>query len=74
MKPMAEFLTKHTPELHTPAPNEELLALAEQVRTLLASFDPSDPAVAAVKASEAYQKVAHLIEGAEACVFGGLTQ
>ena len=53
---------------------KELLALAEQVRTLLASFDPSDPAVAAVKASEAYQKVAHLIEGAEACVFGGLTQ
>lgn len=74
MKPMAEFLTKHTPELHAPAPGEELLALAEQVRTLLASFDPSDPAVAAVKASEAYQKVAHLIEGAEACVFGGLKQ
>lgn len=69
MKPMAEFLTMHTPELHTPAPSAELLSLAEQVRTLLASFDPSDPAVAAVKASEAYQKVAHLVEGTDA---GGL--
>lgn len=69
MKPMVEFLTKHTPELQAPKPSTELLALAEQVRTLLAACNPEDPAVEAVKASEAYQKVAHLIEGIDG---GGL--
>ena len=63
MKPMAEFLAKHTPELQPPPPSPELLALAEQVRTMLAAYDPNDPAVAALKASPAYQKVAYLIEG-----------
>ena len=60
---MAEFLAKHTPELQPPPPSPELLALAEQVRTMLAAYDPNDPAVAALKASPAYQKVAYLIEG-----------
>lgn len=63
MKPMAEFLAKHTPELQAPPPSPELLALAEQVRTMLAAYDPNDPAVAAVKASPVYRRVAHLIEG-----------
>nr|WP_326126680.1 glycosyltransferase [uncultured Oscillibacter sp.] len=63
MKPMAEFLAKHTPELQPPPPSPELLALAEQVRTMLAAYDPNDPAVAAIKASPVYRRVAYLIEG-----------
>ena len=63
MKPMAEFLAKHTPELQPPPPSPELLALAEQVRTMLAAYDPNDPAVSAIKASPVYQRVAYLIEG-----------
>lgn len=63
MKPMVEFLTKHTPELQAPPPPPELLALAEQVRTMLAACNPNDPAVAAIKQSPVYQRVAYLIEG-----------
>lgn len=63
MKPMAEFLAKHTPELQPPPPSPELLALAEQVRSILAMYRADDPAVEALKASPAYRKVAHLIEG-----------
>ena len=73
MKPMVEFLTKHTPQLKPPVPGE-LLALAEKVRTMLSAYAPDDPMVAAVKQSAAYQKVAHLIEGPEPGIFGGLTQ
>ncbi len=63
MKPMVEFLTKKTPELQLPPPSSELLAMAEQVRTMLAAYDPNDPAVAALKQSPVYQRVAYLIEG-----------
>ena len=52
----------------------ELLALAEQVRGILSRFPPNDPAVAELKASPVYQRVAPLIEGIEAPVFGGLPQ
>ena len=75
MKPMVEFLTEYTPELQIrPEPSTELLALAEQIRTVLANFAPDDPAVTALKQSEAYQKVAYLIEGLEPPVMGGLLQ
>ncbi len=40
----------------------ELVALANQVKTILARFEPDDPAVSQLKHSEAYQKVAWLIE------------
>lgn len=73
MKPMVEFLTAHTPQLKPPVPGE-LLALAEQVRTMLSAYAPDDPAVVMIKQSAAYQKVAHLIEGPDAGVFGGLPQ
>lgn len=62
-KPMVEFLTEHTPELQLPPPSPELLALAEQVRTMLAAYDPNDLAVATIKQSPVYQRVAYLIEG-----------
>ena len=55
-------------------PSQELLELADKVRGMLAAFDPGDPAVAAIKQSPVYQKVAYLIEGLEAPVFGGLKQ
>lgn len=73
MKAMVEFLTEHTPQLKPPVPGE-LLALAEQVRTLLAQYAPDDPAVVMLKQSSAYQKVAQLIEGPEPGAFGGLKQ
>lgn len=75
MNPMVDFLVKYTPELQLkPEPSAELKALANQIRAVLANFSPDDPAVAALKQSEAYRKVAHLIEGAEAPVMGGLKQ
>lgn len=61
---IAEYLMRQTPQL-MPCPqgvSEELLSLAEQVRTLLAGYPPNHPAVEAIKASKAYQKVAELIE------------
>lgn len=71
MKEMAQFLLEHTPELHRPEPSAELNALAGQIKSVLSSFAPDDPAVAALKQSEAYRKVAHLIEGMEAAAAGG---
>ena len=71
-KDMAEFLIDHTPALKDPS--QELKTMAEQIRSVLARFSPDDPAVAALKQSEAYQKVAYLIEGAEAPITGGLVQ
>lgn len=65
MKAMAEYLTENTPELWDTGADRELLALAEKVKALLASYPADDPAVAAVKASPAYQRVAYLIEGDE---------
>ena len=73
MKPMVEFLSEHTPELKPPV-SGELLALAEQVRIMLASYAPDNPMVVMLKQSEAYQQVAHLIEGPELGAFGGLAQ
>ena len=72
VKDMVEFLIDNTPELKNPS--EELTALAEQIRTVLEKFSPSDPAVTALKQSEAYQKVAYLIEGIAPPIVGGLSQ
>lgn len=74
MKNMVEFLIKHTPEIQLPAPSQELLDLADRVRSMLSAFAPEDPAVAAIKQSPVYQKVAYLIEGVEAPIMGGLAQ
>ena len=71
---MVEFLADHTAEVQRLLTTPELRALAEQVRVILVRFSPNDPAVAALKQSEAYQKVAHLIEGTAAPVWGGLPQ
>ena len=55
-------------------PSAELLALAEQVRTILSRYSDDDPAVVALKQSDVYKKVAYLIEGTGAPAFGGLPQ
>lgn len=73
-KPIVEFLLGQLEESQKVQPMPELLALAEQVRTLLAQYPADDPAVEALKQSAAYQKVAHLIEGPELGVFGGFAQ
>ncbi|MDE7220231.1 MAG: glycosyltransferase [Oscillospiraceae bacterium] len=60
---MAAFLLDNTPEVQELlAPSPEVRALADQVRVILARYEPNDPAVEALKQSEAYRKVAHLIE------------
>lgn len=74
IKNMVEFLLDRTPELQRPAPSDELRALAGQIRAVLSNFAPGDPAVAALKQSEAYQKVASLIEGTAVPIAGGLLQ
>lgn len=45
--------------------SKELLALADQVKAILAQFPANHPAIKALKMSEAYQKVASLIENAD---------
>lgn len=74
MTEMVEFLADHTAEVQQLMTPPELKVLADQVRVILARFSPDDPAVAALKQSEAYQKVAHLIEGMAVPVWGGLVQ
>lgn len=73
-KPMVEFLLWQLEESRKVQSTPELLTLAEQVRALLAQYPADDPAVEALKQSAAYQKVAHLIEGPELGVFGGIGQ
>lgn len=61
---VTEYLIKYTPQLNPRQQevSEELLILAEQVRKLLSGYPPNHPAIAAIKASDAYQKVAWLVE------------
>lgn len=76
MKDMVEFLLEHTPELQIPEPKPsgELMELAGKVRVMLSAYAPDDPAVAAIKASPVYRKVATLIEGPDLMLVGGLKQ
>ena len=63
MKKMIRFLADEAEkEARKPAANPELESLAEQVRAILARYAPDDPAVLALKRTEAYQKVAYLLE------------
>jgi len=72
VKDLVEFLLDNTPELKNPS--DELKAMAEQVRGILSKFAPDDPSITVLKQSEAYQKVAYLIEGMEPPITGGLVQ
>lgn len=62
MAPIAEYLMEHTPELQKQNVSAELLALAEQVKRILAAYPPGTPEIEALKLSPAYQQVAWLIE------------
>lgn len=59
MKGMVDFLLEHKPKTDA---QRQLEKLAEQVQTVLSQYPPNDPAVIALKQSEAYQKVAPLLE------------
>lgn len=52
----------------------ELLELANQVKVMLAGFEPDDPAIGELKKTPAYQKVAWLIEKPARSVFGTILQ
>ena len=73
-KDIVEFLLEHISDITPQEPSAEMAALAQQIRAVLSRFAPDDPAVAMLKQSEAYQKVAHLIEGFEPPVIGRLLQ
>ena len=64
MKRMVDYLLEQLEQWQKKQKTEppELLELANKVWEILARYDPNDPAVTALKASPAYQKVAHLIE------------
>lgn len=61
-KDIVEFLVDHTREVQQTMVPPELKALADKVRLILSRFEPNDPAVIALKQSEAYQQVAYLLE------------
>ena len=74
VKDIVEFLLEHTPQLQAPPPSQELLDLAEKVRTILSAYPPDDPSVLALKQTPVYQQVVHLIEGPDMGLYGGLLQ
>lgn len=60
---IVDFLAQEAEDDERPKTSSpELLALAEQVRMILSQYAPNDPAVVALKQSDAYQKVARLLE------------
>ncbi len=65
MKPVVEYLLKQLEEERQSQAASELLALARQVRMLLAQYPPDSPATEAVRRSAVYQRVKHLIEADE---------
>ena len=74
MKAMAKFLLEHLNEQKRKNASPQLLALADQVREILAQYPLDDPAVAVLKQSEAYQTVAWMIEGMEPSIWNGFLQ
>ena len=74
MGSLVEFLTENTPELQPFRPSAELQLLADQVRSLLMLYPEGDPMLEALKSSESYQRVAHLIEGTAPAIWGSLAQ
>lgn len=69
MKPLVQYLLDHIKAQQEQERAEriasaspELIALAEQVKTILATYPADDPAVVQIKQSPAYQQVAFLIE------------
>ena len=67
MRPMVEYLLdsvkKQEREARIESAPPELRKMAEQLKTMLASYPVDDPAVQELKKTEQYQKLAYLIEG-----------
>ena len=63
MKNMVEFMQKHRPARPV---NSQVQELADKIQAVLVQYAPDDPAVVALKQSEAYGKVACLLEGGAA--------
>ena len=61
-KDMVQFLLDRFLEDARPKASPELLALAEKIRVILSAYNPDDPAVKAIRESDAYKQVAWLIE------------
>ena len=61
-KEMVQFLLDRFMEDARPKTSPELLSLAEKVRAILAAYNPDDPAVKAIRESDAYKQVAWIIE------------
>lgn len=62
MKPVAEVLLQDFRRGRAAEASPELVALAGQVKAILAQYPADDPAVVALKQTPAYQQVAFLIE------------
>lgn len=65
-KEMIQFLSQDIQDKVNEPPEtecvpKELMELAEKVKAILSTFSHNDPAVLAIKQSEAYQKVAYLL-------------
>ena len=74
-KPIVEFqMHVIQRQAATASASDELCSLAQQIQSLLSCYAPDDPVVDAIRKSDAYQKVAYLIEGIDAPIFGGLSQ
>lgn len=74
MKQMIKFIKENLSELKYEEPSNEMKELADKIRGILSAYAPDDPAVVRLKQSEAYQKVAYLIESIAVPVQGGLVQ
>ncbi len=61
MKTVVEHLSDHGMRLFS-LPSPELLTLASEVRKMLAQYPEDHPAAQSIRQSEAYRKLAHLIE------------
>lgn len=65
MKYFVTFLMEHEKKEMKQQASPELVALAKNIRAILARYPSNDPSVVALKQSAAYQKVAYLIEDME---------
>lgn len=74
LKNMIDFLLQQMEQNRLKTASPELLELAEKVRAILAQYPPDDPVIEVLKQSDAYQRVAYLIEGVGAPVWGGFPQ
>lgn len=78
MRAMVDFLHRDAEQrteerrIHNASP--ELVRLAKQVKEVLAMYPPDDPALAVLKQSDSYQKVAWLIEDPPMLMAGGIAQ